>query len=301
MEEKLYIKGSVKEVKQNGVITGAVASTGILDRDEEIIEPDGWVLDNFKLAPQLLWSHDSRLLPIGKVTKIDVMNGKLIFDAEFAVKDEFAKRVSDLMSDGFLSAFSVGFKPLKKEENRFVEQELLEISVVNVPANPEARDSREYKNFMADIEKEFKIEESETTIRIPVRNCAVTATIDINRTKGIKGLLCGKINKIKTYIFDKSKGWTISSAQKWVKDHDEKSYHYLVEKMPESLPEETKNHLRIVKSSCEELLKVKSKKGSSIPKVEKRTAESKKVAKTKKAVRIIAQATEVALRTLKEK
>ena len=38
-----------------------------------------------------------------------------------------------------LNSFSVGFRPLDTDGNRYTKQELLEISAVNVPANPEAR------------------------------------------------------------------------------------------------------------------------------------------------------------------
>ena len=44
-----------------------------------------------------------------------------------------------MFDQGIINSFSVGFKPLEAEGNTFVKQELLEISAVNVPANPEAR------------------------------------------------------------------------------------------------------------------------------------------------------------------
>lgn len=75
-----------------------------------------------------------------------------------------------------------------------------------------------------DLEDEvtLKPEENEETIRIPVRECKVTATIDISKSKGIKALYCGDIKKVRTYLFAKSKGWTMAKAKQWVKDHDGK-------------------------------------------------------------------------------
>jgi len=75
-----------------------------------------------------------------------------------------------------------------------------------------------------ELEKAFPIEkpeESETTIRIPVGGeCEVTATITIDKTQGIKALYCGKIKKIRTYLFDKRvKAWTMATAKAWVKEH----------------------------------------------------------------------------------
>jgi hypothetical protein len=64
-------------------------------------------------------------------------------------------------------------------------------------------------------------EETDKYIRIPVRNCEVTATIDISETKGIKALYCGRIKKVRTYLFAKSKGWTMEKAKAWIKTHDD--------------------------------------------------------------------------------
>jgi len=69
----------------------------------------------------------------------------------------------------------------------------------------------------------FRIEKPEETddfIRIPVGPaCEVTATIDIDKAQGITALYCGKIQKIRTVIFSKEKGWTMAKAEKWVKDN----------------------------------------------------------------------------------
>ncbi|MCK4783320.1 MAG: hypothetical protein KAV87_06180 [Desulfobacteraceae bacterium] len=77
------------------------------------------------------------------------------------------------------------------------------------------------------IKKLFAIkkpEESETTIRIPVGpDCEVTATIVIDKGQGISALYCGKIKKIRTYLFDKRvKTWTMATARAWIKEHSEK-------------------------------------------------------------------------------
>ena len=163
MEQIKFAKGFVEKIDDNGLITGAVASTGSMDRDGEILEPKGWVLDNFKKAPRLLWAHDAHQLPIGKVVRIELGNTGLEFDAEFAEKEnEFAKKVADLFRGGFLNTFSVGFRPLERKDNTFLKQELLEISVVNVPANAEAMASREYKDFMKAEEKVFGRKETKS-------------------------------------------------------------------------------------------------------------------------------------------
>jgi len=64
-------------------------------------------------------------------------------------------------------------------------------------------------------------EETDKYIRIPVTECDITATIVISKDEGIKALYCGKDKKIATYLFEKDKGWTMTKAKKWVKDHKE--------------------------------------------------------------------------------
>lgn len=152
-KSKQFLTGKVKSV-QKGKISGAVASTGSPDRDGDVVNPQGWELENFKTNPILLWSHDAMSLPIGKVTNIMPMGNELIFDAVFAMRNPFAKMVSDLMEGGFLNTFSVSFIPQDIDQDGQINKaELLEVSVVNVPANAEARVSRQYKSFLEEEKK----------------------------------------------------------------------------------------------------------------------------------------------------
>lgn len=122
------------------IVDGVIGSTGQIDRQGESINPKGWSLENFKKNPIILFGHDYYSLPIGKALKVWVEDGKLMFTIKFSSKP-FAQDVFDLIKEGMLNAVSVGFIPLKWDEKgdyTFAEQELLELSVVPVPANPEA-------------------------------------------------------------------------------------------------------------------------------------------------------------------
>ena len=72
-----------------------------------------------------------------------------------------------------------------------------------------------------------KPEVTEKYIRIPVNDCKITATIDIDKKQGIKALYCGKVKKVATYLFEKAKGWTMAKAKKWVEDHSKLFTDYL--------------------------------------------------------------------------
>lgn len=127
-----------------------IASTGTVDRQGDIVDPDGWELDEFKNNPVLLFGHDSRALPIGRVNNIRVEGGKLMADTEGVAKGvhDMADSVWSMVKSGFLNAVSVGFRALDAEPRfdkdgvwqgyKFIRQELMELSIVPVPANPEA-------------------------------------------------------------------------------------------------------------------------------------------------------------------
>ena len=143
--DTLITKGFVeKALDEEGVLEVAIASDGVIDREGDAVSPDGWDLSNFLKNPQFLWGHNIReyRAPIGKVEKIwfegDGPTKKLMFRPKFDLKDEFASEIYRKYKEGFLNAFSVGFIPLEKQGKTFTKAELLEISAVSVPANPNA-------------------------------------------------------------------------------------------------------------------------------------------------------------------
>jgi HK97 family phage prohead protease len=138
---KQFVDTEVRTVR--GRVRRFTISTGAADRDNDTISPAGWRLDNYRRNPVVLWAHDYTQLPLGKAIDIHVEDQALVADAEFA-NHTFADTVLQMIDGGFLRATSVGFKPEKAIRNDqrggtdFIEQELLEFSIVPVPANPEA-------------------------------------------------------------------------------------------------------------------------------------------------------------------
>ena len=132
-------------------------STASVDREQDTIAVNGWDLANYRKNPVVLWGHDSWRLPIGRGFDVAVEGGALKASVEFVPEDlpeggAFAESVYRLARSGFIAATSVGFRPLKwtftSDKDRgaddwfpgidFEEQELVELSIVTVPANPEA-------------------------------------------------------------------------------------------------------------------------------------------------------------------
>lgn len=143
MIRKVLLDFEIKEV--SGRVLEFVGSTEMVDRDGEVILMSGWQLENYRKNPVFMWAHDYSQTPIGRTNLVHTDAAGLIFQVEFATY-KFADRIYNLYKDGFIKATSVGFIPLEWEDGKddksprrtYKKQELLELSGVPVPANPEA-------------------------------------------------------------------------------------------------------------------------------------------------------------------
>ena len=105
---------------------------------------------NYRKNPVVLWAHDSwGGIPIAKTLKIGHDDqGQIEADFQFNSDDEFAARVENAWNGGFIRAASIRFMPTKVVEVRnedgrvdrlrVEESELLEWSLVPIPADPDS-------------------------------------------------------------------------------------------------------------------------------------------------------------------
>ena len=125
-----------------------VLSTDDVDRHGDVVSADGWRLEAYLQNPVLLWAHDYRHPAIGRAASVWSEPHRLLAKMEFA-PSAFAQEVAALYSSGYQWGVSVGFRPIRWEERRdartgtflglrYLEQELLEVSAVPVPANRSA-------------------------------------------------------------------------------------------------------------------------------------------------------------------
>jgi len=115
-----------------------IASTSGVKRDGKDLRQDRWLLENFRKNPIFLWSHDYMdRPPIGRATSVGVNGDRLEVDIEFDEGDPFAKEVKRKYEKGFLNAVSVGWQDIKKKGGE-IWHEMLDISAVNVPGDPDA-------------------------------------------------------------------------------------------------------------------------------------------------------------------
>ena len=153
-------EGEAGSLDSSATTLDFIASTATLDRYHEVIEPSGWRLDSYRSNPVFQNAHNygDILFTLGKAltTEVRSVGGAhaLCQRIQFATEVNPVARIAyGLYKGGFLNAVSVGFIPLRWEDGgssaasakgsndprrRYLEQELLEVSAVAIPANPDA-------------------------------------------------------------------------------------------------------------------------------------------------------------------
>jgi len=162
------------------IMIRGMASTADFDRAGDSISADAWTkggLQNFEKNPIILFNHDYNR-PIGRATGLKSTENGLELTAKIS---KSAGDVAELVKDGVLGAFSVGFRVkdadyLEETDGlRIKDAELFEVSVVSVPCNQSATFSlaksfdsmSEYEDFKktftnsdgTQVQKEIKMSE----------------------------------------------------------------------------------------------------------------------------------------------
>ena len=125
-----------------------VLSDESIDRMGDIIMSDGWNLEAFNANPICLFNH-SPMHPIGKWKGLKVEKGMLRGKLELAPEGTSPRidEIRKLVDAGILRAVSVGFRPTEVKQRAekgiavgyvYTKSELVETSLVSVPANPNA-------------------------------------------------------------------------------------------------------------------------------------------------------------------
>lgn len=164
-----------------------IASDETEDRYGDIIRQDGWQLANYKKNPVGLWCHDSNGMcsahngmPVARGVRTEIRGAELLWLAQFwpAGQYEFSDLIFDAYRQGFMNAVSVGFIPVEFkyiEEGygiEFLKQELLEVSFVPVPANPNALVADSFGKFAAAV-RAIEVSAAEGGIGGGHRNIAI--------------------------------------------------------------------------------------------------------------------------------
>lgn len=139
-----------KAVKDDGLFSGYGSVFGVLDAYNEVVAPGAFANSLSDLAEKqrslpVLWQHDTRL-PIGNWTDLAEDEVGLKGDGELWLDDApEARRALRGMKTRSITGLSIGYYVLSSDYNEktrirtLTELELVEISIVTVPANDEAR------------------------------------------------------------------------------------------------------------------------------------------------------------------
>ena len=162
--DKILVRAFVPEIRKKNTDTRTVtfvASDGSRDSAHTVLNQAGWDLKRFNANPVIGYNHE--VYGAWDTKDVDFVIGKgrayvedntLLVDITFEPKEinELAEKVYQKILFGSLNAVSVGFLPIGKgawgkgeegpgeerETYYYAGQELLEISVVNIPANANA-------------------------------------------------------------------------------------------------------------------------------------------------------------------
>ena len=164
-----FFKKDIKgEDGSDDVSYSMILSTSDEDRHGDIVEQQ-WDLKWFKNNPVLLDSHnyDSIEHIIGKLKNIKVTDGKLKADIEFNMANPKGVMAKEMVDGGFINANSVGFIPKEfDDKGNILKSELLEDSLVSVPANPRALFEKKIKEVKENIKKvEEEVKETKTVVK----------------------------------------------------------------------------------------------------------------------------------------
>lgn len=143
--ERAYSLLDIKSLNEDQRIIRGMATTPTPDRMGDIVEPLG---AKFKNPLPLLWQHDTKQ-PIGKTSLGKPTKNGIPFEARIAktnepgtLKDRLDEAWQSVKLD-LVKGVSIGFKSLETSFMKdggihFIETELLELSLVTIPANAEA-------------------------------------------------------------------------------------------------------------------------------------------------------------------
>lgn len=149
-------------------------TTAALDRDGEIMLPQGGMLDMYRKHPIVLWCHQYNTLPLGKNVWIKSDEKGLIGKTIYADHEE-AEKVYQYRKGGFPLAESIGFAPVSWIEGPAIQKVdklamkipadvdlssvkriydkwiLVEYSDCPVPSNPEALEVAKQKGLVIPV------------------------------------------------------------------------------------------------------------------------------------------------------
>lgn len=191
-------KALTAELKGTAKGFAAVITAETLDRDGEVLIPQGMNSVEFEKNPTLFWNHDYAQ-PVGRCNGLKRKESTIVGDFTFAQRPDgysgefFPEVAAALVGQGIVNAVSVGYVPedggvrratevdRKKYGDRvhtvYSRWKLLEVSLAPLQANPDALITAVKKGMMSPVaaKRWFGIEAPKRTV--------VTVSVPVPSTK----------------------------------------------------------------------------------------------------------------------
>jgi HK97 family phage prohead protease len=234
--------------EEGGTIIKGYASTPTLDRYNDVVEPEAFrksIVTNYRKNPIILFQHNPDR-PVGKATYMSIDSKGLYIEA--VVMD---KEIEPKIKAGILQAFSIGFIPkeidffddeghkVDPDEDPFrimfdptikrviKDVDLVENSIVSVPANPDALFTMEksLKSYCDQKVGGMYWEDQEKSLLFTVKKGKIESKCEQIVLKTDAGKICAIIEpkgasfELRGLSFEKSEEWTPESSQNWLKEN----------------------------------------------------------------------------------
>ena len=149
-EQRRLMVATEARQTEDGSAHRMVIAANEVSRNGDELNLRGISFKNYRKNPVVLFAHDAyEGIPIAKTVKIGHdEQGRIAADFEFNSDDEFAARVENAWNGGFIRGASIRYMPTKVvevrneagevERVRIEESDLLEWSLVPIPADPDS-------------------------------------------------------------------------------------------------------------------------------------------------------------------
>jgi hypothetical protein len=216
------------------------ASTKDLDRTADIVEPSAFkeTIDTFLKNPILFFNHMWHE-PLGTITSLSIDDAGLRVEAEIGKGTELTEKVWTLVKQGLLRAFSFGFRILESKDvsedktnpaNRVITKlDLLEVSVVTVPANANATFSLA-KALQYGTDMFLLPEKSQADLILEAAVTLEKAVKDFRSAVKVEPLEDSELrfteieekakSKVQSVIFPKAHWDSVEKCKSWLASHD---------------------------------------------------------------------------------
>ena len=198
---KLIIPGTITKALEQDVgdeVYDVIITSTNVDSVGDVVSFAGLDTKRFLKNPVVHYNHDTGSYPVAKCIGLSQVGDYIVAKTVFNTITEDGRNVKDMVDSGFLNCASIGFYSLKNHKEPFSDEEkalnpkfelmgnklihdvweLIEYSIVNIPANTDAMIQERKSLLDEDIEEATTPDTTETPIETPIADEPIEPTIE---------------------------------------------------------------------------------------------------------------------------